>query len=292
MQARGGLQQNQASIPSAPWRYNALLYGRGLSKIAHSQGAPARTGTPCGGSTCDAISSTNWLAVLTQIPPASTSPVAWRCWMRSVSLHPSSFALPHRSRRMDRALRSLFVFDGPVHGLDRGLHVQEPLTGLFGLAALVGTGEHFNKRSPLLDQSRSRLFEIVGVLFAHNCLSRPIPWSALGRNDSLSRRRQADDRAQNSVVSQFEFSGRSRMDRIGGIVGGLEKESLPVISALVLLAAVGFTLVAAYQWAGRLGAFDVTSRELAVRNWQGHVWQGHVWNTVLAILLWLVWFYG
>jgi hypothetical protein len=70
-----------------------------------------------------------------------------------------------------------------------------------------------------------------------------------------------------------------------------------VISALVLLAAVGFTLVAAYQWAGRLGAFDVTSRELAVRNWQGHVWQGHVWqghvwNTVLAILLWLVWFYG
>jgi energy-coupling factor transporter ATP-binding protein EcfA2 len=45
------------------------------------------------------------------------------------------------------------------------------------LAALAGTGEHFNKRSPLLDQSRSRLFEIVGVLFAHNCLSRP----SLGR---------------------------------------------------------------------------------------------------------------
>ena len=88
---------------------------------------------------------------------------------------------------MDRALRSLFVFDGPVHGLDRGLHVQEPLTGLFGLAALVGTGEHLNKRSPLLDQSRSRLLEIVGALFAHNCLSRPIPGSALGRNDSLSR---------------------------------------------------------------------------------------------------------
>jgi hypothetical protein len=30
-----------------------------------------------------------------------------------------------------------------------------------------------------------------------------------------------------------------------------------VISVLVLLGAVGFTLVAAYQWAGRLGAFDV-----------------------------------
>jgi len=70
------------------------------------------------------------------------------------------------------------------------------------------------------------------------------------------------------------------------------EESLPVISALVLLGAVGFTLVAAYQWAGRLGAFDVASRELAVRNWQGHVWQGHVWNTVLAIIRWLVWFYG
>src|SRR6266700_3187069 len=89
----------------------------------------------------------------------------------------ASFHLPHRSRRMDRALRSLFVFDGPVHGLDRGLHVQEPLTGLFGLAALVGTGEHFNKRSPLLDQSRSRLFEIVGVLFAHNASHGP----SLGR---------------------------------------------------------------------------------------------------------------
>jgi hypothetical protein len=56
------------------------------------------------------------------------------------------------------------------------------VTGLFGLAALVGTGEHFNKRSPLLDQSRSRLFVIVGVFFAHNCLSRPIPGSALGHN--------------------------------------------------------------------------------------------------------------
>jgi hypothetical protein len=44
------------------------------------------------------------------------------------------------------------------------------------------------------------------------------------------------------------------------------EESLPVISALVLLGAVGFTLVAAYQWAGRLGTFDVASRELAVRN--------------------------
>jgi hypothetical protein len=68
-------------IPSSPWKYNARLYGRGLSKIAHSEGAPARTGnrdpersastiaTPCGGSTSDAISSANWLAVLTLTPP-------------------------------------------------------------------------------------------------------------------------------------------------------------------------------------------------------------------------------
>ena len=61
--------------------------------------------------------------------------------------------VPLSASIIDRALRSLFVFDSPVHGLDRGLHLQEPLTGLFGLAALVGTGEHFNKRSPLLDQS-------------------------------------------------------------------------------------------------------------------------------------------
>src|SRR5205807_6442877 len=63
-------------------------------------------------------------------------------------------------------------------------------------------------------------------------------------------------------------------------------ESLPVVSALVLLGAVGFTLVAAYQWAGRLGIFGEATT-LAPGNWQGHVWQGHVWNTVLAIILWL-----
>ena len=62
-------------------------------------------------------------------------------------------------------------------------------------------------------------------------------------------------------------------------------ESLPVVSALVLLGAVGFTLVAAYQWAGILGIFGEATT-LAPGNWQGHVWQGHVWNTVLAIILW------
>ena len=131
--------------------------------------------------------------------------------------------VPLSASIIDRALRSLFVFDGPVHGLDRGLHLQEPLTGLFGLAALVRTGEHFNKRSPLLDQSRSRLFEIVGVLFAHNCLSRPIPGSALGRNDSLSRRRQADDRAQIRYYLSLNFPAVVEWTAIGhiGFGGGL-----------------------------------------------------------------------
>jgi hypothetical protein len=50
------------------------------------------------------------------------------------------------------------------------------------------------------------------------------PLVGLGRNDSLSRRRQADDRAQNSVVSQFEFSGRSRMDRIGAYSTGWRRK--------------------------------------------------------------------
>ena len=59
-----------------------------------------------------------------------------------------------------------------------------------------------------------------------------------------------------------------------------------MVAALVLLGAVCFTLVAAYQWAGRLGIFGEATT-LAAANWQGHVW-----NTVLAIILWLVWFYG
>jgi hypothetical protein len=79
------------------------------------------------------------------------------------------------------------------------------------------------------------------------------------------------------------------MDRIGA--WSRAGEGLPVISALALLGAVGFTLVAAYQWAGRLGILGEATT-LAPGNWQGRVWQGPVWNTVLAIILWLVWFYG
>jgi hypothetical protein len=78
------------------------------------------------------------------------------------------------------------------------------------------------------------------------------------------------------------------MDRIGA--WSRAGKGLPVVAALVLVGAVSFTLVAAYQWAGRLGIFGEATT-LAAGNWQGHVWQGHVWNTVLAIILWLVWFY-
>ena len=54
-----------------------------------------------------------------------------------------------------------------------------------------------------------------------------------------------------------------------------------MVSALVLLGAVCFTLVAAYQWAGRLGFLNA-----------GRDAQTRVWSTVLAIILWLVWFFG
>jgi hypothetical protein len=42
-------------------------------------------------------------------------------------------------------------------------------------------------------------------------------------------------------------------------------------SALVFLGAVGFTLVAAYQWAGSVGGFGSTTTEFAVRDWQSRV---------------------
>jgi hypothetical protein len=55
-------------------------------------------------------------------------------------------------------------------------------------------------------------------------------------------------------------------------------------SALVLVSAIGCTLVAAYQWAARLGAFGAATAMLAVEDWQGRAW-----STVLAVILWLVW---
>jgi hypothetical protein len=55
----------------------------------------------------------------------------------------------------------------------------------------------------------------------------------------------------------------------------------PVTSALVLLGAVSLTLVAAYQWAGRLGLLNVVGNG-----------QVRALSTALAIMLWLVWFFG
>jgi hypothetical protein len=55
-------------------------------------------------------------------------------------------------------------------------------------------------------------------------------------------------------------------------------------SALVLVCAIGCTLVAAYQWAGRVGAFGAANSVLAERDWQGRAW-----STALAVILWLVW---
>jgi hypothetical protein len=55
-------------------------------------------------------------------------------------------------------------------------------------------------------------------------------------------------------------------------------------SALVLVCAIGCTLVAAYQWTARLGAFGGATAVLAVQDWQGRAW-----STAFAIILWLVW---
>jgi hypothetical protein len=54
-----------------------------------------------------------------------------------------------------------------------------------------------------------------------------------------------------------------------------------VTSALVLLGAVSLTLVAAYQWAGRLGLLNVVGNG-----------QVRALSTALATMLWLVWFFG
>ena len=115
---------------------------------------------------------------------------------------------------MDRALRSLFVFDGPVYGLDRGLHLQEPFAGPFGLAALIGTSEHFNRRSALLDQS-PRAFLRLSVCSSLIIASHG---PSLGRLSGATIAYHVVDKLMivpKSVVSQFEFFGRSRMDRIG-----------------------------------------------------------------------------
>jgi hypothetical protein len=70
-----------------------------------------------------------------------------------------------------------------------------------------------------------------------------------------------------------------------GIVGGLEKVCLrsPRLSCLVPLAC--------RSWPHTSGRADWGFLVRQPR-WPPGNWQGHVWNTVLAIILWLVWFHG
>ena len=62
-----------------------------------------------------------------------------------------------------------------------------------------------------------------------------------------------------SAVMRTRYSSNGP-DR--SIVGGLEKVC-PMGSALVLVGAIGCTLVAAYQWAARVGAFGAATTVLA-----------------------------
>jgi hypothetical protein len=55
-------------------------------------------------------------------------------------------------------------------------------------------------------------------------------------------------------------------------------------SALVLVCAIGCTLVTIYQWACRVGVFGAANSMLAAQEWQGRAW-----STALAVILWLVW---
>src|SRR5262245_10586770 len=64
----------------------------------------------------------------------------------------------------------------------------------------------------------------------------------------------------------------SKLEQLGAWSAAGRVRSM--VSALVLLGAVCFTLVAAYQWAGRLGFLNA-----------GRDGQTRVWSTVLAIIL-------
>jgi hypothetical protein len=55
-----------------------------------------------------------------------------------------------------------------------------------------------------------------------------------------------------------------------------------VAGALILLGAVCFTLIAAYQWTAPLWAVEIATTEWAAR--------GRGWNTAFAAILWLIWF--
>jgi hypothetical protein len=55
-------------------------------------------------------------------------------------------------------------------------------------------------------------------------------------------------------------------------------------SATLLMAAVILTLIAAYPWAARYGAFGAAQSELVARYWQGALGM-----TALAAGFWLAW---
>src|SRR5260370_37624690 len=60
--------------------------------------------------------------------------------------------VPLSASIIDRALRSLFVFDSPVHGLDRGPHLPVPRTGLVRLPGPYQRGQ--------TEQARGRFLEM------------------------------------------------------------------------------------------------------------------------------------
>jgi hypothetical protein len=74
---------------------------------------------------------------------------------------------------------------------------------------------------------------------------------ATGRPNSLYR-----------VVPQFELTARSQIDQWG--YTRRARESLPDGQLACLCSC---TLVAAYQWAARVGTFGVSNSVLAARNW-------------------------
>ena len=54
---------------------------------------------------------------------------------------------------------------------------------------------------------------------------------------------------------------------------------------IILLAAISTTGVAAFQWAARFGLLGTAARNVTAQQWQA--WIG---NTIVAGILWFVWF--
>ncbi len=54
---------------------------------------------------------------------------------------------------------------------------------------------------------------------------------------------------------------------------------------IILLAAISTTGVAAFQWAARFGLLGTAARNVTAQQWQA--WIG---NTIVAAILWFVWF--